>query len=137
MLEKIPSPAAMTELLGASLFEVWQQLCAAIDEKYDMEQTWNPGGKNWIYEYKYRRGGKTLCCLYAKQNCVGLLVIFGKEERAKFEAIRGTLSDPACQQYDAAKTYHDGKWIMLEPTSSAVFEDYMKLLAIKRRPNRK
>lgn len=32
MLEKIPSPAAMTELLGASLFEVWQQLCAAIDE---------------------------------------------------------------------------------------------------------
>ena len=98
---------------------------------------WNPGGKNWIYEYKYRRGGKTLCCLYAKQNCVGLLVIFGKEERAKFEAIRGTLSGPVCQQYDAAKTYHDGKWVMLEPTSSAVFEDYMKLLAIKRRPNRK
>ena len=137
MLEKIPSPAAMTELLGPSLFGVWQQPCAAIDEKYDMEQTWNPGGKNWTYEYKYRRGGKTLCCLYAKQDHIGFMVIFGKEERTKFEAIRGTLSDTVCQQYDAAETYHDGKWVMLEPTSSAVFEDYMELLAIKRRPNRK
>ena len=49
------------------------------------------------------------------------MVIFGKEERTKFDAIRGTLSDTVCQQYDAAKTYHDGKWVMLEPTSSAVF----------------
>lgn len=64
-------------------------------------------------------------------------MIFGKEERAKFEAIRGTLSNPACQRYDEAKTYHDGKWVMLEPTSPAEFDDYMKLLAIKRRPNRK
>lgn len=137
MLEKIPSPAAMTELLGPSLFEIWQQLCAAINDKYDMEQAWNPGGRNWTYEYKYRMGGKTLCCLYAKQGHIGFLVIFGKEERAKFEAIRGTLSDTVCQQYDEAKTYRDGKWVMLEPASPAVFEDYMRLLAIKRRPNRK
>ena len=26
-----------------------------------MERLWNTGGKNWTYEYKYRRGGKTLC----------------------------------------------------------------------------
>lgn len=137
MLEKIPSQSAMTELLGPSLFGVWQQLCAAIEEQYDMERIWNSGGKNWTYEYKYRRGGKTLCCLYARQNCIGFLVIFGKEERAKFEEIRGSLSDAVCRLYDEAKTYHDGKWVMLEPTSPAVFEEYMKLLAIKRRPNRK
>ena len=56
MLENIPSHAAMTELLGQSLYEVWQALCSAIDKKYDMEQLWNTGGKNWTYEYKYRRG---------------------------------------------------------------------------------
>ena len=53
----------ITELLGQSLFQIWQKLCLAIDEKYDMERLWNTGGKNWTYEYKYRRGGKTLCCL--------------------------------------------------------------------------
>lgn len=51
MLENIPSPSTMTELLGKSLFEVWQELCSAIDEKYQMERLWNTGGKNWTYEY--------------------------------------------------------------------------------------
>ena len=137
MIEKIPSQTAMTELLGQSLFEVWKGLCSAIDEKYEMERSWNTGGKNWTYEYKYRRGGKTLCCLYAKSNCVGFMIIFGKDERAKFENIRDILSNAVCRQYDEAKTYRDGKWVMFELTSTAEFEDYMKLLAIKRKPKRK
>ena len=48
MLEDIPTQSTMTELLGQSLFEVWQELCSVIDEKYDMEQLWNTGDKNWI-----------------------------------------------------------------------------------------
>ena len=137
MLETIPTQSTMAELLGPSLFEVWQKLCSAIDEKYEMERIWDDGGKRWTYEYKYRRGGRTLCCLYAKRNCVGFLVIFGKAERAKFEEIRGVLSDSVCRQYDEANTYHDGKWVMFEPKDNSEFEDYMKLLAIKRKPNRK
>ena len=64
------------------------------------------------------------------------MMIFGKEERAKFEDIRGTLSNAVCKQFDEAKTYHDGKWVMFEPASTADFDDYMKMLAIKRKPNR-
>ena len=45
MLEHAPSPAVLAELLGPPLFEVWQALCRAIDEKYEMERLWNPGGK--------------------------------------------------------------------------------------------
>ena len=137
MLENVPSQSTMTELLGQSLYEVWQALCSAIDEKYDMEQLWNTGGKNWTYEYKYRRGGKTLCSLYAKSNCVGFMIIFGKAEREKFEAIRDTLSGDVCMQYDEAKTYRDGKWVMFEPVDTSDFDYYMKLLAIKRKQNRK
>ena len=137
MLENIPSQKTMTELLGQSLFEIWQRLCLAIDEKYEMERIWNTGGKNWIYEYKYRKGGKTLCCLYAKNNCIGFMIIFGKDERTKFENIRCTLSNTVCKQFDEAKTYRDGKWVMFYPTNTAEFADYMNLLAIKRKPNRK
>ena len=132
-----PSQSTMTELLGQSLFEVWQSLCAAIEARYEMERVWNAGGKKWTYESKYRRGGKTLCCLYARKNCVGFMVIFGKDERTKFEDMRHTLSDTVCKQYDEAETYRDGKWVMFKPTNTAEFPDYMKLLAIKRKPNRK
>lgn len=128
MLENTPTQSTMTELLGQPLFAVWQELCSAIDEKYDMERLWNTGGKNWVYEYKYRRGGKTLCSLYAKKNSLGFMIIFGKDERVKFEEIRETLSDPVCRQYDEATTYRDGKWVMFEPTDTYEFDDYMKLL---------
>ena len=98
-----------------------------------MEHVWNAGGKNWKYEYKYRKGGKTLCSLYAKKECVGFKVIFGKAERAKFDDIRTNLSDTVCKRYDEATVYRDGKWIMFEPTDTSEFDDYMKLLAIKRK----
>ena len=108
MLENIPSHADMAALLGQPLSDVWQKLCGAIDEKYEMERLWNTGGKNWTYEYKYRRGGKALCCLYAKSSRMGFMIVFGKDERAKFEEIRGTLSEAVCRQFDEAKTITTG-----------------------------
>ncbi|CVH77003.1 hypothetical protein BN3662_01927 [Clostridiales bacterium CHKCI006] len=65
------------------------------------------------------------------------MIIFGKDERTQFDDIRGTLSKSVCKRYDEATTYHDGKWVMFEPTDTSEFDDYMKLLAIKRKPNRK
>ena len=137
MLDKIPGEEEMTALVGKSLYDVWSRLCAAIDEQYEMDRLWDHGGKAWRYEYKYRRGGKTLCALYARENCVGFMVILGKEERLKFEADRGNYTKEVQKIYDEAQTYHDGKWIMFEPVDASLFPDFIRLLRIKRRPNRK
>ncbi len=137
MINIIPDENDMIALIGQSLYDVWQKLCAAIDEKYDMERIWNSGGKAWTYEYKYRRGGKTLCSLYARENCMGFMVILGKDERAKFEAARNNYSELVQKTYDETKTYHDGKWLMFEPIDASLFGDFVQILAIKRKPNRK
>ena len=137
MLEKIPEREERIALVGASLFEIWEKLCALIDEQFDMDCLWDKGGKVWTYEYKYRRGGKTLCALYARENCVGFMIIFGKDERLKFEKDRENYSQEAQRIYDESRTYHDGKWMMFEPMDTSLFEDFLRLLRIKRRPNRK
>ena len=137
MLDTIPNEQEMTALVGSSLYDVWKELSALIDEKYEMDRLWDKGGKAWKYEYKYRRGGKTLCALYARENCVGFLVILGKEERSKFEADREHYSQEVQKKYDQAQTYHDGKWIMFEPVDTSLFDDFIRLLGIKRKPNRK
>lgn len=137
MFDMIPDEEEMTALVGKSLYDVWNQLCAFIDEQYDMDCSWAQGGKAWKYEYKYRRGGKTLCALYARENCVGFMIILGKDERLKFEADRENYSEEVQKIYDEAQTYHDGKWIMFEPVDTSLFHDFMRLLRIKRRPNRK
>lgn len=126
----------LAELLGPSLAEVWRKLCSAIEGRYEMERAWGPGGKRWDLECKYRRGGKTLCALYAAPGRMGFMVIFGKDEREKVEGIRGELSESVRRAYDNARTYRDGKWVMFEPTDVSEFGDYLRLLALKRRPNR-
>lgn len=137
MTDITPDARQMTALLGEQLYGVWNRLCALIEERYDMERTWKSGGKAWVYEYKYRRGGKTLCALYARENCLGFMVILGRDERAKFESDRANYSEEVQRVYDEAATYHDGKWIMFEPHDVSLFGDFMRLLKIKRKPNRK
>lgn len=137
MLENIPSAEQLSQLLGVQLYEIWQKLCDLIENEYDTERLWNKGGKDWTYEYKYRRGGKTLCALYARENCLGFMVILGKDERLKFENERNNFTKEVQSVYDGAQTFYDGKWIMFEPSDASLFDDFIKLLKIKRKPNRK
>ncbi len=137
MIDSIPNAEQMIELVGESLYSIWKDLCALIEREYDMERVWNSGGKAWTYEYKYRRGGKTLCALYASENRIGFMVIFGKDERATFDRNREKYAKAIQKVYDDAQTYHDGKWLMFELTDTSLFDDFIGLLKIKRKPNRK
>lgn len=137
MLENIPDGEELGKSLGPKLYAVWAGLYAAIEEKYEMEKLWNKGGKGWQYECKFRRGGKTLCTLYAQEGCVGFMVVFGRAEREKFEEARDAFPKAIQEAYDTAQTYHDGKWVMFQLTDTELLADYVRLLAIKRRPNRK
>ena len=133
---QIPTPETLEALTGKELYDLWTSLHQLIEQKYNMEQMWNHGGKKWTYEYKYRRGGKTLCALYAKEQTIGFMVILGKDERTKFESMREMFSNSAQKIYDETTTFHDGKWLMFELKDTSLFNDIERLLSIKRKPNR-
>ena len=84
MLDIAPNADQMTTLIGKSLYEIWNKLCALIFEK-------------------------------DKEN-------YSKEVQ---------------RIYDETKTYHDGKWMMFELSDTSMFDDFIRLLRIKRKPNRK
>nr|WP_330378927.1 DUF3788 family protein [Clostridioides difficile] len=102
---------------------------------------WNVYGikvaKHGIMNISIVEVAKTLCALYARENCVGFMIILGKDERLKFDTDRDNYSKEVQRIYDETKTYHDGKWLMFEPTDTTLFDDFVKLLRIKRKPNRK
>ena len=133
---QIPTPETLEALTGKELYDLWTSLHQLIEQKYNMEQMWNHGGKKWTYEYKYRRRGKTLCALYAKEQTIGFMVILGKDERTKFESMREMFSNAAQKIYDETTTFHDGKWLMFELKDTSLFNDIERLLSIKRKPNR-
>ena len=123
---QVPTPRDIETLIGTELYNVWNRLCQLIEQSYEMEQLWNRGGKAWTYEYKY-----------AKERTLGFMVILGKDERAKFEMQRELFSNEVQMIYDEATTFHDGKWIMFEPVDTSLFHDFIRLLRMKRKPNKK
>ena len=127
----------LERLVGVDKVKVFYDIVDAIMSLYDTEQTWNNGGKKWAYEYKFRKSGKTLCAFYFKENVLGFMIIFGKDERTKVEEIRNELSSKVLETYDTAQTFHDGKWVMINVTDYSILEDLKKLLSVKRKPNRK
>ena len=132
-----PTQDMLEELIGLSNLDIWNKLTAGIDDLYEMDKTWNKGFGDWIYEYKYRRGGKTLCTLYAKQNIANILIILGKVEREKLESKREEFSQSLLDLYDETKTYHDGKWLWIPIDERLSLDDIVILLKLKRKPNRK
>ena len=65
------------------------------------------------------------------------MVILSKNESLKFETAKEYFAPKVQNIYDETPTYHDGKWLMFEPADTSLFEDFLRLLAIKRKPNRK
>ncbi len=120
----------LEKLIGINKVNIFYDIVDEIIKFYDMEQIWNNGGKKWTYEYKFRKGGKTLCAFYFKNNILGFMIIFGKDERTKVEEIRNELSPSILETYDNAKTFHDGKWVMFNITNNSIIEDLKKLIQI-------
>lgn len=127
----------LERLVGIDRVNVFYNIVNEITKLYDMEQIWNNGGKKWTYEYKFRKGSKTLCAFYFKENMLGFMIIFGKDEINRVEEIRDELSSDVLETYDNSETFHDGKWVMFDITNNSIIEDLKKLLFIKREPNRK
>lgn len=127
----------LEKLIGIDKVNIFYNIVDEITLLYDMEQIWNNGGKKWTYEYKFRKSGKTLCAFYFKENYLGFMIIFGKDERTKVEEIRNELSLSILETYDNAQTFHDGKWVMFNVNDCSMLDDFKKLLFIKRKPNKK
>ena len=124
-------------LLSDEVLVMWDKLTDAIDSLYDVDRLWNKGFGAWKIEYKYRRGGKTLCTFYAKENVANLLITYGKAEREKFETIKESVSRQLQDIYERTEALHDGKWLWIPLDNETQVEDIIKMLKIKRRPNRK
>ena len=63
MLDTAPTAKKMTNLVGKSLYEIWDSLIALIDESYDMEHIWNNGAAEKRYARSMR--GKTVSGLWS------------------------------------------------------------------------
>lgn len=128
------------ELLGKELFDNWNYLIDLVLSEYDMDKVWHAANKGNVYELKIRRGGKTLISFftnYPEKDSIGVLIIFGKDERSKFEEQKDQFSKYVYNTYQNSKTFHDGKWVKFKAPNKDLEKDLLNMLAVKRKPNKK
>lgn len=125
------------DLLGSECYTMYERLDHYITDNYNVDQLWEKAGKFGVVGLRYNRGGKTLCTLFFRQGQLGIWIIFGKEERSKFEETQENFSAQVREKYENTKTYHDGKWLMFDVEDASLLPDMKRLLQIKKKPNRK
>jgi hypothetical protein len=131
-----PDESAVHQWLGSKAFAHWEALRKWIDANYPgvFSPEWLYGGKKRGWSLRYKKT-KAFCTLLPEYKQLSVLVVFGAAERAKFEERRYTWRDTLVEQYDAAPSYPDGKWLTMTLSSVADRRDVMELLAMKRPPN--
>ena len=97
----------LKELTGTECYAMYEQLNHYIMDSYNVNQQWEKEKKDGEICLRYRRGGKTLCTVYFRRGQIGIMVIFGKEERKKFEESESRFSEKVRDIYYRAQTYHD------------------------------
>ena len=121
--------------LGKTAWTYWRGIRRQIDRIYPdiFKPEWLFGGAKHGWSLRYKKS-KSFCTLIPEKDRCLLLIVFGAEERAKAQAIRGRLSASVQKAYDEAATYSDGKWLLLTIDSNRILEDAFRLLSVKRKP---
>lgn len=137
MLETKPCEETLHTLMGEKCYKAWSDIISFIDKNYDYEGLYNKGGKKGVYELKYRKNGRPLCALYPRQNGLCILIIFGKAECEKFEALRTSFSEYISYTYDNTHQYHDGRWVYFDIEDDKLNDQIKTLIMLKKKPNKK
>ncbi len=132
---KSPTPSQVAAWTGREAHRFWRRVTQLIEKNYPniFSPEWLFGGKKYGWSLRYKKG-KSFCTLIPEKNRFAIQIVFGVEERAKVETIRDKLSSRTEKGYDKAKTYHDGKWLLLGVDNDKVVDDVERLLAVKRKP---
>jgi len=138
-MDRPTKPYEQIEAMLGSASSAWEKLVGHIRFYYAMDEVWDEGKPtNKHYNnLRFRRGGKTLVTLCVREGYFIACVVLGKDEREKFDEQREAFGEAVCKVYDEAHTYHDGKWLGFEVYDESLIDDIIRLLPIKRKPNRK
>jgi len=117
----------------------WEKLVGYIRFFYVMDELWDEGNPTHKHynNLRFRRGSKTLITLCIREGYFIACIVLGKDEREKFDEQREIFGEVVCKVYDETDTYHDGKWLGFDVCDESLIDDIVRLLPIKRRPNRK
>lgn len=128
-----PDEETIRDWIGTDAFVHWVALRDWVAAGYPavFAPDWIYGGRKHGWSLRYKKS-KAFCTLLPEYRAFSVVVVLGGSERDKVEARRDTLTPRLMGLYDAAATYHDGKWLRIGVSSPDDLKDVTDLLILKR-----
>lgn len=130
-----PDARQVAEWIGPRAYKRWQDLTRFIENSYPavFRRTWLFGGNKYGWFLRFKKS-KSFCSLIPERGRLGVLLVFGAEERTKVEELLPSLTPHVQEVYRKSKTFHDGRWVFVPVDNAKVLSDIERLLILKRKP---
>ena len=127
-----PTVSEMSEFVGNPLFD---ELCGYMESEYQAcEKVEYSGEKAFLgWNLKFRKAGRTLCTVYPRKGYFPMLLIVGRKEKDRVEALLPSMSEEFTQLYENTRECMNQRWLMLDfSEKNALFSDALSIVKIRR-----
>lgn len=127
----IPTEYEMKEYINNDLYDdfyEYMQTTYKIVPKFEFSKcSWEYG-----WNIKFKKGSKSLCTIYPRENYFTVLVVIGKKEKETFESLLSSFSNDIQQIYKETEEGNNQKWLMIDlEDNDKRYADLKKIIAIK------
>jgi hypothetical protein len=132
--EHRPSQGEIARTVGGK-WELFRALAAFLRQNYQLDGELNYGGRNYGWNFWYRKSGKTLVNLFPQKGFLVAQVVLGKEQVEKGSML--ALGKNVKDVFSRAPQFHDGRWLYIPVKSKRDVRDVQALILLKRKPSGK
>lgn len=129
--ERQPTFAELSEYIGNPLFD---ELCAHMAARYGAAYEVMYSGDKVLLGWNLRlyKGGRTLCRLYPREGRFAVLLVVGRREKPRVEALPPEMSEELRGIYERTGEGMGQRWLLLELCRrDALYEDLLSLVDIR------
>lgn len=108
-----PNLMTISEYINNPLFDKFVNY---MEETYQIKPIFEFSKCTWEYGWniKFKKGSKTLCTLYSRENYFTLMVVIGNKEKTFFDEMIPTLNRDIVELYQETKEGNGQRWLMVD-----------------------
>lgn len=122
----------ITEFINNPLFSDFYSL---METEYNPKITIEYSGDKILlgWNLKFRKSGRALCTLYPKNGYFSVMVVVGRKEKKRVEALLPKMSEEVQKIYRETKEGMNQRWLIIDlKKSDEVYGDVLKIISIRR-----
>ena len=127
----IPTEYEMKQYINNTL---WENFCEFMRNTYNTKIKFEFSKCNWEYGWnvKFKKGSKSLCTVYPRENYFTILIVIGKREKKLFEDMFSSFSSDIRKIYKETSEGNGQKWIMIDlENKDKKYEDVKKIIELR------